>query len=288
MKYVKILTVLLSIIFFQTILTGDSNADTCTKSAGVFDITDIPNGGDGCEDQPDLYEVILYEGWLCTSASAAATFPTTSSAADLSNCFKIFENPSGTTLSISQLQAMDIDGTKFKPPSGSYTHGYLRLDNSFGITWSGKMSGSMTGSKTSGAGVFCGTATGEVTFNSSTQVTNTSVCNSSEVTAGKLVESLATFSCCGSYGSLSQEVTVTGSNDKIQGVITDANQFRSTSDSDASRLEALLTFENPIQITDETRGMTVKFNLSNGMLLEQRSNKLELGGGPFMLLLQSE
>ena len=288
MRYVKVLTVFLSIVFFQIILTTDSNATTCTKSSGIFDISDIPNNGEGCEDQPNLYEVILYEGWLCTSASAASTFPSTSSVADLSNCFKIFENINGASLSIAQLQAINIDGAKFKPPSGSYTHGYLRLDNSFGLTWSGQMSGSMTGSQGSGAGIFCGTHTNDVTFNSSTQTTNTSICDSSEVTAGKLVESLATFDCCGTYNSLSDEVTVTGSSDKIQGVITDANQFRSTSDSDASRLEALLTFSNPIEITEETRSITVKFNLTNGMQLEQRSNKLEIGGGPFFMLLQTE
>ena len=95
MRYVKVLTVFLSIVFFQIILTTDSNATTCTKSSGIFDISDIPNNGEGCEDQPNLYEVILYEGWLCTSASAASTFPSTSSVADLSNCFKIFENIKG-------------------------------------------------------------------------------------------------------------------------------------------------------------------------------------------------
>ena len=90
------------------------------------------------------------------------------------------------------------------------------------------------------------------------------------------------------YGTLSLKVTVTGTSDKIRGVITDANHFRSTSDSDTLRLEALLTFENPIQITDETRGMAVKFNLTNGMLLEQRSSKLQLGCGPFFMLLKTE
>ena len=287
MRYIKIFTILLSIVFFQTILSTDSNADSCTKSSGVYTIGDITQS-DGCEDKPSLYETVLYEGWLCT---AAPTVPTTSSTADLSNCFKIFENISGATLSIVQLQEIEIDGIKFRPPPGSYTHAYLRLDNAFGITWAGQISGSMSGSQ-SGSGVFCGTTASSVTFSSLADHTNNSVCSSSEVTPGKLVETLASFSCCdiggGSYESLSDTITVTGSSDTIRGIITDTNQHRSANDAEASRIEALLGFANPIKISEETRGMTVKFNLSNGIQLQQTASKLHLGGGPFMMLLNPQ
>ena len=66
------------------------------------------------------------------------------------------------------------------------------MDNTFGITASLEFAGNMTG-ETGGTGIYCGTVAGSGTSGTSSETTNTSVCSSSPVTAGKFVETLADF-----------------------------------------------------------------------------------------------
>ena len=66
------------------------------------------------------------------------------------------------------------------------------MDNTFGITWAGELSASMTG-MTGGTGVFCGTVANSGTHAQASTHTNSSVCGSSAITAGKFVETLAQF-----------------------------------------------------------------------------------------------
>ena len=64
------------------------------------------------------------------------------------------------------------------------------MDNTFGITWAGELSASMTG-MTGGTGVFCGTVAGSGTHAKGSTHTNSSVCGSSAITPGKFVETLS-------------------------------------------------------------------------------------------------
>ena len=100
--------------------------------------------------------------YLCPSAP---TTPTTTATADLTNCSQIFNNASGATANVSQGGSVDLTGTYTRPPDGSYTHGYARMDNTFGITASFQIDGSMDG-QSSGSGVFCRTITGSGTHSS--------------------------------------------------------------------------------------------------------------------------
>ena len=74
-------------------------------------------------------------------------------------------------------------GTIWRPPNSTYTHGYAVMNNTFGITASFQIDGSMDG-LSSGSGVFCGTVAGSGSHTKgSGSHTNNSVCSSSEVTA---------------------------------------------------------------------------------------------------------
>ena len=88
-------------------------------------------GVEYCASAPDSYEIVAYEMYLCT---AAPTAPTTSSSMGLDNCFKNWESSSGTTLALQQNQTIDMPGTMSRPPNGTYTHGVMLIDNTFGIT----------------------------------------------------------------------------------------------------------------------------------------------------------
>ena len=191
MKHAKYLFLILSIIFVFEIVNSNQ-AKACTVTDGVVakasgDGADFID--DGCDEAPTLYEVVIYRLYLCTSAPTEAT---TSSTVVLTPCTQIFNNSSGATASVTQGAEIVLDGTYTRPPEGTYTHGYAFMDNTFGITWAGELSASMTG-MTGGTGVFCGTVTGSGTHAQGSTHTNSSVCGSSAITAGKFVETLAHF-----------------------------------------------------------------------------------------------
>ena len=161
MKNIKYLFLVLSLIFVFEIVNSNQ-AKACTVNSGVVakasgDGADFID--DGCDEAPALYEVVIYKLYLCTSAPTEAT---TSSTVVLTPCSQIFNNSSGATASVTQGAEIVLDGTYTRPPAGTYTHGYAYMDNTFGITWAGELSASMTG-MTGGTGVFCGTVAGSGT-----------------------------------------------------------------------------------------------------------------------------
>ena len=128
MKNFKYFILFLSLIFvFEITNSKDADAATCTVTSGVLSETEIKNG---CHHTPESYEIVIFEMYLCTSAP---TTPTTSATVDLTNCSQIFNNASGATANVSQGGSVDLTGTYTRPPDGSYTHGYARMDNTFGI-----------------------------------------------------------------------------------------------------------------------------------------------------------
>ena len=188
MKLIKNFILLFAaILVFEFTFTKDANAnDQCTKTGDVLDVM-----SDWCETEPDEYEVVIYNLYLCTSSPA---IPTTTSTVNLDSggCVEIFNNSSGATASVTQGSELNLSGTYTRPPNDIYTHGYAIMDNTFGITASLEFAGNMTG-ETGGTGIYCGTVAGSGTSGTSSETTNTSVCSSSPVTAGKFVETLADF-----------------------------------------------------------------------------------------------
>ena len=192
MKYAKYLFLILSIICVFEIVNSNK-AEACTITDGVVakesgDGDDFVD--DGCDTAPALYEVVIYKLYLCTSSPTEAT---TSSAVVLTPCSQVFDNSSGATASVTQGAEISLTGTYTRPPDGTYTHGYAFMDNTFGITWAGELSASMTG-MTGGTGVFCGTVANSGTHAQGSTHNNSSVCGSSAITPGKFVETLQHFS----------------------------------------------------------------------------------------------
>ena len=192
MKNIKYLFLLLCTIFvFEMINFNKAEAGVCSTDAnGVVEEDDIDNG---CDHLPNLYEIVIYKLYLCTSIP---TEPTTTSTVDLTPCSQVFNSDSGATASITQGTNIVLDGTYTRPPNGTYTHGYAYMDNTFGITWAGELSAAMTG-MTGGTGVFCGTVAGSGTHAKGSTHTNSSVCGSSAITPGKFVEDLRHFAGVG-------------------------------------------------------------------------------------------
>ena len=193
MKNFKYLFLVLCTIFVFEMVSFNKAEAACTVTADVIKKASTSADDsieEGCDTEPDLYEIVIYKLYLCTSAP---TVPTTSSTVVLTPCSQIFNNDSGATASVSSGKDIDIDGTFTRPPDGTYTHGYAYMDNTFGITWSGKISASMAGGTGSTSGVHCASVTGSGTHRKGSTHTNNSICGSSPITPGKFVETLNQF-----------------------------------------------------------------------------------------------
>ena len=287
MKYTKYLFLILSTIFIFE-MVNPYQAEACTVTDGVV-AKESGDGADfiddGCDETPALYEVIIYKLYLCTSSPTEAT---TSSAVVLTPCSQVFNSSSGATASVTQGADIVLDGTYTRPPDGTYTHGYAFMDNTFGITWAGELSASMTG-MTGGTGVFCGTVAGSGTHAKGSTHTNSSVCGSSEITPGKFVETLAQFDGAEEdFLSKAQVENINGTTAAINGYLVDTNGHRASTTGEVDKLEGLVSFANPVVVTANTTSLSMKFNVGEGMhLVNGGSNKLFIGSGPFQAIMSA-
>ena len=280
MKFLRNLLLILATIFiFELTFTKDANA-ACAKTGDVLDVV-----SDWCETQPDEYEIVIYKLYLCTSSP---TLPTTTSAVDLTSggCEQIFDNSSGATAAVTQGSELNLTGTYIRPTNGTYTHGYAMMDNTFGITASLQFAGAMTG-QTGGSGVYCGTVSGSGTSNTSGDPSNTSVCSSTPVTAGKFVETLEDFGS-ESFEATAEANDINGTTADIKGILVDTSGQLATADSDVDKLEGLVTFADSVIFTDAVTEVKMSFNVGVGMSLYQDSGgNLSMGSGPFQAIIET-
>ena len=289
MKCLKVLILFFSLSVLFELTTTSVNANECTITDGVYDRDEVISG---CTSIPALYEIIIYEAYLCTDAPIIAT---TTTASDLSMCSKVFENTrGGSVASVVQNEDIDLKGKKFKPPNGSYTHAYAKLDKTFGITWSGTLNTALKSSTANGSaeGVECRTVAGGGVFENGRTHTNSGICSGTAATPGKFVETMNSFS-----DSEDESISVLVENvpgnpgATIQGIIVDVNGFASTGNSDSFRLEATMKNAKAIKITEATRGLSVKFSLVEAMSLSLESgsgDKLFVSSGPFISIMAAQ
>ena len=281
MKNFKYLFLFLSTIFIFEMFNS-SKAEACTISSGVVSESDINSG---CDTAPAEYEIVIYKLYLCTSAPTEAT---TSSTVVLTPCSQIFNNTSGATAAVTQGAEIVLDGTYTRPPNGTYTHGYAYMDNTFGITWAGELSGAKTGTS-SGTGVFCGTKAGSGTHAEGSTHTGNSVCGSSAITAGKFVETLAQFGAHDdTFSSRAHVPGINGTSATITGFLVDSNEHRADNTGEVVKLEGLVKFADPITVTGATSSLSMTFNVGEGMHLSKTGvDSLWIGSGPFQAIMSA-
>jgi len=294
MKCLKVLILFFSFSVLFELSTTSANAATCSVNAdGEIDVGANGTSGsvkDDCSTIPTLYEITIYEAYLCTSAPI---IPTTTTVADLSMCTKVFENPDGAVASVTQDKNIDLIGKRLRPPNGSYTHAYAKLDNTFGITWAGKLDANMKSSTQNGngEGQFCGTVIGNGIFQNGSIPTNSMICGTSAITPGKFVETMKSFSNDSDQAVSGLVDDVPGNpGATIQGIMTDVNGFASTGNADSFRLEATMKNGSPITIEETTRGLTVKFSLAAAMDLKEENgnDRIEASSGPFISIMTAQ
>jgi len=292
MKHIKYLFLVLCTIFVFEMISFNKAEAACTVTSGVVTVID-----NGCDSEPDLYEAVIYKLYLCTSAP---TVPTTSSTVVLTSCSQFFNSASGATVSVASGEVIDLDGTYTRPPNGTYTHGYAYMENTFGITWSGKIDGSKnghtgssggnnTGAGGGGTGVYCATMPNSGTHKQGGTHTNSSKCSANDdLTAGKFVETLEQFGGFNdSFLSRAVVSNINGTTAGIIGLLVDENEHRAATTGEVEKLEGLVTFADPVVVTSATTSLSMSFNVGEGMHFFDHLNNdtLDIGSGPFQAIM---
>ena len=272
-----------SLITSLSLSFADSHVVNCTITSGVFDKSEpIDNGY--CASAPNAYEVVAYEMYLCTSAPTA---PTTTSSMGLDNCFKNWEVAAGSTLSVQQNQTIDVPGTMSRPPNGTYTHGVMLIDNTFGITMAMQFDEAVT-AQDGTSGIYCATVAGSGAYGSSNTIpTATSTCGASAITAGKFVEILTTFDS--TFDATATADNLNGTSASITGYLIDSSGNLAENDADVDKLMGAISFASAVNFTDLTTTLTMSFNVGEGMAIYNNgSNRLVFGSGPFQAVITTD
>jgi hypothetical protein len=106
-----------------------------------------------------------YGLYICT---AAPTAPTTTTATDLSDCFRVYEGDGTSAVEITSTSVSRPAGTFKVPPAGVYTHAVVWAKNLMGVKNFVQVDTTITGSVSgaSGAAGYCWTVSGITTLNS--------------------------------------------------------------------------------------------------------------------------
>ena len=160
------------------------------------------------------------------------------------------------------------------------------MDNTFGITWAGELSASMTG-MTGGTGVFCGTVAGSGTHAKGSTHSNSSVCGASAITAGKFTETLAQFgSPSDDFDPDAVRPNINGTTADISGFLVDSNEHLAENTGEVDKLEGLVTFADAVVVNVDTTSLSMTFNVGEGMhLSNDGSDNLQIGSGPFQAIM---
>ena len=266
--------IFLSFFFFITFnLTEAKAADypLCdpdyTNASGEINLGAIADPKT-CMTRAEAYEFTIYEVHLCTSAPTAAT---TSRAIIKSSCELVFENSTGSTISLSSTEgeSENLIGNFSKPPNGIYTHAYLKIDNVFGVTGSATFSDQdYRGQGNNGSGNTCITiSTAAETLTGTTFPQETSLCaDSGEIgSAGKKLIQLQSLDCCDGLVTSDTETNINGTNQIGQPTLVDSNGRLITSEEQADVIDYIVTFGSPKTIDDNTSGLNLAFNISSAL-----------------------
>ena len=118
-----------------------------------------------CQTEPVSITMYPYGLYICT---AAPTAPTTTTAADLSDCFRMYEGDGTSPVELTSTSTSRPAGTFTVPPAGVYTHAVLWANSLMGVKNFVQVDSDITGgaSGASGTAGYCWTTSGLTTLNS--------------------------------------------------------------------------------------------------------------------------
>jgi hypothetical protein len=261
------------------------------SAAGVITYQGNENAIGDCAFAPDGYQVTIYEMGLCTSEPTA---PTTSSAYETDTCSTVINSPSGQTINLAAGAEMTLTDVT-RPTNGTYTHAYMVLGNSFGITVTKQFTNTMHRYNTSTSGNFCWSTTGSEhnsDYGSPANPTTFASCGDEEDAAPAMyTEILDQFDTdTYNYGPVSVE-----SGNLTAYLVTDSNDRLVSSIRTADRIFGKQTLGTAAEVTSTSSSFVVSFGVnqatSTQMSDEGTANTYDViafGSGPFSAFITVE
>ena len=269
-----------------------SEENAIESAAGVITYQGNENAIGDCVFAPDGYQVTIYEMGLCTSDPTA---PTTSSAYEKDTCSTVINSPSGQTINLaagSELTLTDVT----RPTNGTYTHAYMVLGNSFGITVTKQFTNTMHRYDTATSGNFCWTTSG-TKYNSdwggppANPTTFANCGTEGEAAPAMYTEILDDFDeDTYNYGPVSVE-----SGNLTAYLVTDSNDRLVNAVKTADRIFGKQTLGTAVEVTNTSSTFVVSFGVNQAtsphMSNEGSLNTYDViafGSGPFSAFITVE
>lgn len=274
---IKILISLFFLFFLFELFYKNEAKAVCTSVNGVLQSDSVNSS---CETQPEIYQVRIYQVMLCTSQPTA---PTTSTSSGLSMCQNLISNDTGSVVRIDEIggDGQTIAGdTNDAIANRSYTWSVVKLDNTFGIQGSFQFADPYNG-EVSGSGNYCATSGNSGTKTSTAEPDNTSICDSSPVTAQTYTITRTSFTGDG-RGVFSAVVEVTGINNgtDFNAYLIDSEDRLSENDDDSDKIIAFIKLPSAINVGSGGT-FQVKFNMGEGIGVDGIGGEINFDEGPF-------
>ncbi|MDC0632494.1 hypothetical protein OAP22_01025 [Candidatus Pelagibacter ubique] len=169
----RILAIFFMVFLFQSTSSffeaKAADAACVVTSDGYVDWANMVNSAGAsatvCQTEPVSITMYPYGLYICT---AAPTAPTTTTAADLSDCFRMYEGDGTSPVELTSTSTSRPAGTFTVPPAGVYTHAVLWANSLMGVKNFVQVDTTITGGATgdSGAAGYCWTTADLTTLNS--------------------------------------------------------------------------------------------------------------------------
>jgi len=277
MKYIFKIVFLSTFLFMISMMLDNDTKAACVSVDGVLQSDSVNSS---CETQPEIYQVRIYQVMLCTSQPTA---PTTSTSSGLSMCQNLISNDTGSVVRIDEIggDGQTIAGdTNDAIANRSYTWSVVKLDNTFGIQGSFQFADPYNG-EVSGSGNYCATSGNSGTKTSTAEPDNTSICDSSPVTAQTYTITRTSFTGDG-RGVFSAVVEVTGINNgtDFNAYLIDSEDRLSENDDDSDKIIAFIKLPSAINVGSGGT-FQVKFNMGEGIGVDGIGGEINFDEGPF-------
>ena len=169
----RILAIFFMVFLFQSTSSffeaKAADAVCPTTSEGYLDWGSMVDSAGGaatvCQTEPVSITMYPYGLYICT---AEPTPPTTTTAADLSSCFRVYEGDGTSAVELTSTSTSRPSGTFTVPPAGIYTHAVLWANSLMGVKNFVQVDATITGGAggASGTAGYCWTTSGLTTLNS--------------------------------------------------------------------------------------------------------------------------
>ena len=228
-RQLAVLSALTSYSFFTGTSSVKAQNSVCPASGTVANLLATR----ACKGTPNRYEIIIYEMGLCTADPlGSGTFVRTTCSATFTS--------SGTTTDLAGGASVSLGSSGSRPADGSYSHAYIVMGNTFGLSGEYALSGGAL------AGTYRSNSTGTAVLNG--PLTN-------------FTETLTNFDPGNPSCSPSAWENVGGG--RLDAVIADTTLVTASSCTGVSRIVASFAPSSSIVIDSAATGLKVTFSVTN-------------------------